>query len=40
MATLSSGNTLSLNNLATATDNGTEPLGTIVVEQVHLFQCH
>ena len=29
MATLSSGNTLSLNNLATATDNGTKALGTI-----------
>ena len=29
MATLSSGNTLSLNNLATATDNSTKALGTI-----------
>ena len=29
MATLSSGNTLSLNNLATATDNGTKSMGTI-----------
>ena len=40
MVTLSSGNTLSLNNLKTyATDNSTKALGTIVVEQVHLFQC-
>ena len=29
MATLSSGDTLSLNNLATATDNGTKSMGTI-----------
>ena len=29
MATLSSGDTLSLNNLATATDNGTKSMGTV-----------
>ena len=29
MATLSSGDTLSLNNLATATDNSTKSMGTI-----------